>query len=149
MTKKSVLGLVAVAALAWTSPAAAGAFVAHLTGASEVPAVETRAVGQAVVIETPNRVLHSVSVGNIVDVVAAHIHCAPEGMNGPVGITLFSGGPVGSGKLAGGLLPDPDVENGCGWLTIDDALAAIEAGGAYVNVHTLENLGGEVRGQLR
>ena len=66
-----------------------------------------------------------------------------------MGITLFLGGPVGSGNLANGPLPDPDPGNGCGWVTLDDAIAAMEAGDAYVNVHTLANLGGEVRGQLR
>ena len=129
--------------------AAAETFVAHLTGANEVSPVDTAAVGQAVVVVTPNNVLHALSVGNIVDVVAAHIHCAPEGANGPVGITLFLGGPVGSGNLANGPLPDPDPGNACGWVTLDDAIAAMEAGDAYVNVHTLANLGGEVRGQLR
>jgi len=89
-------------------------------------------------------VLHALSVGNIVDVGAAHIHCAPEGVNGPVGITLFVGvgGLVGSGNLANGPLPDPDPGNGCGWVTLDDAIAAMEAGNAYVNVHTVANPAG-------
>lgn len=130
-------------------PAGAQAFIAHLGGGEEVPPVETRAVGQAAVIVTPRDVLHSVSVGNIEDVVAAHIHCGPEGQNGPVGITLFSGEVVDSGNLARGPLPDPDLGNACGWATLDDALDAIAAGDAYVNVHTVENPGGEIRGQLR
>ena len=151
MRKTAVLWFVVglVAALAWAGPAAAQTFVAHLTGAAEAPPVETAAVGQAAVIVTPNDVLRAVSVGNIVDVVAAHIHCAPEGVNGPVGITLFVGAPVASGNLARGSLPDPDEGNGCGWANLDDAIDAMEEGNAYVNVHTLANLGGEVRGQLR
>ena len=137
-------------ALIWAGTASAGeTYVAHLTGASEVPPVETRAVGNAVVMEGRNGVRHAVNLGNIVDVVAAHIHCAPEGSNGPVGITLFSGGPVGSGQLVRGPLPDPDAGNSCGWATIDDALDAIAAGGAYLNVHTLASLSGEIRGQFR
>ncbi len=151
MRKTAVLGFVAVivAAVSWAGPAAAQTFVAHLTGADEVPPVDTAAVGQATIIVTARDVLHALSVGNIADVVAAHIHCAPEGVNGPVGITLFLGAPVGSGNLANGPLPDPDPGNACGWVTLDDAIAAMEAGDAYVNVHTLANLGGEVRGQLR
>ena len=154
MKKTAVLGFVAglVAALAWAGPAAAQTFVAHLAGANEVPPVETASVGQATVMVTPNRDLHTVSVGNIADVIASHIHCAPEGENGAVGITLFLnlGSPVGSGNLARGPLPDPDVGNGCEWDTVDDAIAAMEEGRAYVNVHTFPvNLGGEVRGQLR
>ena len=152
MRKTAVLGFVVVigAAISWAGPAAAQTFVAHLTGADEVPAVETAAVGQATVILTPQDVLHALSVGNIAGVFAAHLHCAPEGVNGPVGITLFGGGkPVSSGNLAKGPLPDPDVGNSCGWVTIDDAIDDMEAGYVYVNVHTFLNPGGEVRGQLR
>ena len=152
MRKTAVLGFVVVigAAVSWAGPAAAQTFVAHLTGADEVPPVETAAVGQATVIVTPRDVLHALSVGNIAAVVAAHLHCAPEGMNGPVGITLFAvDKPVSSGNLARGPLPDPDEGNSCGWVTIDDAIDAIEVGEVYVNVHTIPNLGGEVRGQLR
>ena len=150
MRKTAVLGLgvVWVAALGWAGPASAGAFVAHLSGAEEVPPVDTAAVGQAVVIVTPNDVLHAVTVGNIESVFAAHIHCAPEGVNGPVGITLFSGD-AGNGQLARGPLPDPNPGNACGWVTLDDALAAIESGDTYVNVHTTDHPGGEIRGQLR
>ena len=150
MKQTAVLTLAtAITIFAWAGPAAAQGFVAHLTGENEVPAVDTPAVGNATVIVTPRRVLHALSVANIEDVVAAHIHCAPEGVNGPVGITLFSGSVVNSGLLARGDLPDPDATNGCGWATIDDALAAIEAGDAYVNVHTIAVPSGEVRGQLR
>ena len=154
MRKTALLGFVAVicAAISWTGPAAAQTFVAHLTGADEVPPVETAAVGQATVILTPGDALHALSVGNIAGVVAAHLHCAPEGANGPVGITLFTAGDkkhVSSGNLARGPLPDPDVGNSCGWFTIDDAIDDMEVGDVYVNVHTIRNLGGEVRGQLR
>ena len=130
MRKRTGLGLVAglVTALCWAGPVAAQTFVAHLTGGDEVPPVETNAVGQATIIVTPRNVLHALSVGNIADVVAAHVHCAPAGVNGPVGITLFSGGPVGSGNLARGPLPDPDEGNACGWISLDDAIAAMLAG---------------------
>ena len=32
--------------------------------------------------------------------------------------------------------------------TIDDVIQAISAGAAYVNIHTSQNPGGEIRGQL-
>jgi hypothetical protein len=88
-------------------------------------------------------------VNGLQDVVAAHIHCAAEGVNGPVGVTLFSGAPVTeNGVLTQGPLSDVDSGNGCGWASLDDLIAAMETGGTYVNVHTLSNLPGEVRGQL-
>ncbi len=32
--------------------------------------------------------------------------------------------------------------------TIDDAIQAVTGGNAYVNIHTTQNPGGEIRGQL-
>ena len=34
-------------------------------------------------------------------------------------------------------------------MTMDDLLAAMRAGGLYVNVHTASNKSGEVRGQIK
>ncbi len=64
---------------------------------------------------------------------AAHIHLGKPGQVGPVAVTLC--GPCRSG--AQGKAP----------LTAKVA-AAIESGGAYVNVHTKKNPGGEIRGQI-
>ncbi|MFT7650008.1 MAG: hypothetical protein ACI8Y4_004773 [Candidatus Poriferisodalaceae bacterium] len=38
--------------------------------------------------------------------------------------------------------------NSCGWSSADDVAAAIKMGAAYVNIHTLANPGGEIRGNL-
>ena len=154
MKKIAELGFVAVivAAVSWAGPAAAQKFVAQLTGADEVPSVESPAVGRAVISVRSQNVLHALSVGNIVAISAAHLHCAPEGVNGPVGITLFELGDkkhASSGSLSRGSLPDPDEGNSCGWITLDDAIDAMEAGEVYVNVHTKRFRDGEIRGQLR
>ncbi len=128
----------------------AGAFRAQLTGDEQVPALDTVAIGNAVVRVTSNGVAYTLVVNNAVDVVATHIHCAPAGVNGPVGVTLFAGGPVTTnGVLAQGPILAPDVNNACGWVDLDDLVAAMESGDTYVNVHTLANLAGEIRGQLR
>ncbi|TDI51295.1 MAG: CHRD domain-containing protein, partial [Acidobacteria bacterium] len=77
-------------------------------------------------------------------------HCAPADDNGPVGVTLFSGGPTSdNGVLAQGEIAAPNPGNACGWGNVDAVIAAMANGGAYVNVHTLANLGGEIRGQLK
>lgn len=127
-------------------------FTAHLSGVEEVPPVDTRARGQAIfkinreVAELDFKLI----VANIEDVVAAHIHCAPKGVNGPVGVTLFSGGPVTvNGVLAQGTVTTPDAGNGCDWETIADVETAMRNDSAYVNVHTAANPGGEIRGQIR
>lgn len=126
-------------------------FRAHLAGEHEVPPVETNAQGQAIIrldrMETELR--YKLIVANIEDVVAAHIHRGQAGDNGPVGVTLFSGGPTSDdGVLAQGTITAPDDGNGCGWESLDDVLAAMRAGETYVNVHTLDNPPGEIRGQV-
>ncbi len=66
--------------------------------------------------------------------VAAHIHKGKSGVAGPVVVPLC--GPCKSGQT--------------GTKPISAAtLAAIRTGGAYVNVHTAKNAGGEIRGQIR
>ena len=64
---------------------------------------------------------------------AAHIHIGARGKAGPVSVALC--GPCRSGmRRSASLTPA--------------ALTALEAGRAYVNVHTARNQAGEVRGQI-
>ena len=146
----------AVIALALLTSVSAGAqplnFRAHLSGGEEVPPVDTNARGQATFKLTGagDVLSYKLIVSNIEGVFAAHIHCAPAGLNGPVGVTLFSGGPGDvDGILSQGTITSPNSGNACGWATLADVVAAIESDGAYVNVHTLDNPPGEIRGQIR
>ncbi|MFC7213716.1 CHRD domain-containing protein [Saliphagus sp. GCM10025334] len=126
-------------------------FRTHLSGNNEVPPVETDAQGQATfqLNKAGDTLSYKLIVTNIEDVVAAHVHCAPAGKNGPVGVTLFSGGPTSdSGILAEGTITAPDDGNGCGWSTLDDVILAMKRGDTYVNVHTVDNPPGEIRGQI-
>jgi hypothetical protein len=65
---------------------------------------------------------------------AAHIHTGARGVAGPVVIPLCG----------------PCTSPASGTATVTDAavLAALQNGGAYANVHTGTNRGGEIRGQL-
>lgn len=126
-------------------------FRAHLSGENEVPSVETNAQGQAAfkLNKTGDELSYRLIVANIDGVVAAHIHCAPAGQNGSVGVTLFSGGPTSdNGILAEGTITAPDSGNGCGWETLADVVEAMRIGDTYVNVHTLAHPSGEIRGQI-
>ena len=153
-------------ALALAPTALAGDnFVATLSGDQEVPARDTRAVGVATfkLSKDGTALEFKVTVGNIHNVVASHIHCGAVGVNGPVGVTLFAGAPAGgsvNGTLAEGTITAPDPGNGCGWTDLAAVLAAIESGNTYVNVHTNDGVappntgpgdfpGGEIRGQIR
>jgi len=125
-------------------------FIASLKGGNEVDPVDTNAQGVAHFKFKGGELSFKLIVANIDDVTAAHIHCAPANANGPVGVTLFSGGPTSAnGVLAQGPIAGPNTINTCGWTSLDDVIAALESGDTYVNVHTSDNPGGEIRGQLK
>lgn len=170
MMRKLVLPLLVVLAMfvfaggALAGPKASRVFVARLSGANEVPVRETPARGTALFQANKNdtALRYKLVVAKISNVSAAHIHCAPAGENGPVGVTLFQGtagsGPA-QGVIAQGVLTMPDAGNACGWMTMEDVVAAMRSGGAYVNVHTNDGVaptntgpgdfpGGEIRGQI-
>lgn len=171
MHKIRVTLLVFVALLVFTGVVSASGerpevvdFVALLNGDQEVPVRDTPALGAALFRQRGERPLldYLLIVGNIENAFAAHIHCAPPGENGPIGVTLFMGevasGPV-AGVIAGGTIREPDDGNACGWESNRDVLDAIESGNAYVNVHTNDGVdppdtgpgdfpGGEIRGQV-
>ena len=122
-------------------PAHTWAFAAMLSGANEVPPVDSPATGQALLtLSADMSELHyRLMVNDLDGATAAHIHEAPAGSNGPVIFPLFTGGP-------------PPLEQGS---PVSDTLAptisqvaALVAGDYYVNVHTPANPGGEIRGQV-
>jgi hypothetical protein len=133
---------------------------AHLAGRHEVPAVNTRAQGQAVfqMREDGAGLAYKLIVANIENVHMAHIHIAPPGVNGPVIVWLYPSAPPAvlipgrtDGILAEGVLFDSDVRidyNQDGVMNLQDLLDAINAGNTYVNVHTSSNPAGEVRGPI-
>jgi hypothetical protein len=127
-------------------------FQTTLSGDNEVPPVESEASGEATfeVEDDGEELSYEVTVSDIENVVAAHIHCGRANVNGPVGVTLYDGEPVSDdGELTDGTITEPDEDNDCGWETIDDVLAALRGNRAYVNVHTEQNPAGEIRGQIR
>lgn len=150
MSKRVLFLLVAFSLALAVAAGANGNLVASLKGRSEVPSVDTTAQGQAIFKLRGSGLSYKLIVANIKDVVAAHIHCAPEGLNGPVGVTLHAGSPVSkSGILAKGPILAPNGGNACGWVDVNDIIDALLTGDTYVNVHTLANLSGEIRGQIK
>ena len=158
--------LIAVTALVISSVAYAAPqdFTARLSGEHEVPPRATDATGTATfqLSEDGTALSYTVSVANIENVFAAHIHCGAKRTNGPVGVTLFMG-PVGGGPIDGtlakGTITAPDPGNLCGWADLAAVVAAMNTGNTYVNVHTNDGVaptntgpgdfpGGEIRGQI-
>src|SRR5262245_19885123 len=124
------IGLAALAMASGLSARASGvSFLAILSGADEVPANSSRARGIALFrLEDDGLVHYTLIVANLENPVAAHIHTAPVGVNGPIVQGLFSGPPAGgrfSGILAEG-----------SFTASEELLTAMANGGTYVNVHT-------------
>jgi hypothetical protein len=134
-------------------PGEEAAFDATLTGASERPdPVTTDASGSASVEVDGETVSFEVEVEDIDEVTMAHIHVGGTAVAGPIVVTLFNTGTPESftarETLAEGTFTEADITPAGGIVTLDDLVAAMEAGNTYVNVHTTANPTGEIRGQL-
>ncbi len=132
-------------------------FKAELSGAQEVPPVVTDTTGEAEfeVNKDWTRIDFKLEIEDgvgILGAAGAHIHCAPEGQNGPVVAFL-------AGMVPGGFNGEVEIEAtltdaninfnaGCG-ATIAELVDSMLAGATYVNVHSAANPSGEIRGQIR
>ena len=141
-------------------------FVGNLTGANEVPPVPSSATGLAtVVLDAAAQTLqiNATFSGLTSNTNAAHIHCcAPLGTNAGVATTVpaFPGFPLGvtSGSFTSAVfdLTQPTIYNPAfvtlqGGLTQAEValIAGILNGTTYLNIHTVNFPGGEIRGQLQ
>ena len=128
-------------------------FRTHLSGDEEVPPVGTRAQGQIKIRanDAETQLHYELRVANIEDVTQAHIHLAASGANGPVVLFLF--GFIGEGVTRNGLLSattrtTADLVGPLVGQPLSALIDEIRSGNASVNVHTLVNPAGEIRGQL-
>ena len=170
--KKLPLATALLLGLAATGASAEEKIRATLIGYQEVPSVSTVATGTFVAEigkdgESFDYTLEFSGIQGLTQ--QSHIHFAQRGVNGPIiiwlcGTTLNipgvnnTPGPTGtptcpqSGVVTGhitaaNVLPAaPTQQLAAG--EIAEAIAAMRAGAAYVNVHSTISPGGEIRGQL-
>jgi len=157
---KKGAAILAVAAVALTSLACAEdepdpvsppqpeVFSATLTAAAERPdTVTSPATGTASLNFTgTGAITYSVQVSGLLSVpVAAHIH-GPAGVEGTadviVGLTPISS--VTTGALASGTITATTAPT----ISMDSLKVLLRNGNAYINVHTTDHAGGEIRGQI-
>ena len=136
-------------------------FEARLTGAQEVPPVNTETVGKVEIRFNADetKAEFELEVRKGVRVTQAHIHCAPKGVNGPVVVFLAGfhnrGWDVDGSWVENTTVTDANVmppsSPACSHVinNLRDLVQAMRMGDTYVNVHTVANPGGEVRGQLK
>ena len=129
-------------------------FVAKLTGAEEVPPVTTQGAGLAsfILVKDGTELKFRVMVENLTDVVQAHIHLGPAGVNGPVVVFLLHPGEAApgpfTGLLARGTATEADLVGPLAGHPFSELVDAMLAGNTYVNVHTVAFPAGEIRGQV-
>jgi CHRD domain len=136
-----------------------------LTGYEEVPALSTPGVGEfrASVSRGRDSISYELTFSNLESAVTqAHIHFENETNNGAIVVFLctnLGNGPVGTqacpegGGTIEGTIRAADVGAGAAAQGIaagefEELLRAIEAGATYVNVHSIDRPGGEIRAQL-
>lgn len=133
-------------------------FEATLSG--EAHGIETDASGHAVfTVDTHDGEIdahYELTVEHVCDVTQAHIHLGEVGEDGPVVAWLHP--EEGQepehlegrfdGTLAEGTLTEDNLVGDWDGASMEEAEAALEDEEAYVNVHTEEHPGGEVRGQI-
>jgi hypothetical protein len=131
-------------------------FGAELAGASEVPPVTTDGTGFAAFSSNAGQTAldYTLLTYGLVDVLQAHIHIGPPDENGPVAAFLFgladppvtTDGILAQGTITeGDLIATVDVFDGTMATLIDE----MRAGNVYVNVHTVVNPAGEIRGTVQ
>ena len=143
-------------------------FFTSLEGAEEVPSVITDASGGAMFvfnatgsellrfrITVENLDLDGNQTGDVNDdVTAAHIHLASSGVNGPIVVGFISPKTVDnfqSDPVAGvtsGIITSDSLINDLAGQELSALITEIISGNTYVNIHTVGNPGGEIRGQI-
>ena len=133
-------------------------FTATLTGAQEFPAIDSDATGVAFVQFdrgfTRAHVL--VRLRGAIDVVAAHFHCAPPGVNGPVAFGLLNPGQLTAFddnvrvRITNADFTGADCTPFVGRPVNNIAALALamQDGLIYINLHSPTAELGEIRGQM-
>lgn len=136
-----------------------GLFLAAATGDQQTEPVDTEARGGAMfgLTEDGSELEYALLVNGIEDVTMAHIHLAPPDEDGPIAVWLYPGPDAEEpepregrfdGVLASDTITEEHLTEDVEAESLDALLEEMEAGDAYVNVHTEANPGGEIRGQI-
>ena len=130
-----VITLVIAAGFLTTMAATSGGIEVTLTGKEEVPPVKTAATGKGTIVVSSDKSVSGSITTSGIEGSAAHIHDGARGKNCPVIVPLTKTSADTWTVPTGSKLTDAQYES-------------YEAGNLYVNVHSAEHKGGEIRGQL-
>ena len=134
-------------------------FSARLSGAEEVPPINTAGTGDFKMTIRQGEITFSLTFSDLSSPLAvAHLHFAPSKVAGGVMIFLCGGGgqpacpATTEGSITGTItaanVTGPTIQ-GIAPADLDSALEAAREGLSYANAHTANFGGGEIRGQVR
>jgi hypothetical protein len=128
-------------------------FKAKLIGNEEVPPVETKAKGEVTfeLNKQEDGLIYRLTLTDIHEVTAAHIHAGRKGMNGPPVAPLFTEPKKAdiSGTLyVEGTITGYELMDSLKGKSLNFLLQMLTTGEAYVNVHSKRHPEGEIRGQI-
>ena len=128
-------------------------YTTPLSGDEEVPPRDTKAHGVATIRISADGLSadYLVIANNIENVIAGHIHTGTLGINGPVVVNLVSAAAcetLNNGIRCQGSFTAADFVGPLAGQPFSALLALLEQERAYVNVHTTQYPGGEIRGQI-
>lgn len=126
-------------------------FVAtNMTGAKEVPPVNTMATGTASFLNNQTVIDYDLSVSDLYNATAAHIHQGKVGANGPIVVTLYKTSDPSPGLFGGysGNITSSMLEGPLKGKQLAALVDILGNGQAYVNVHTIKHKNGEIRDQV-
>jgi hypothetical protein len=126
-------------------------FVAsNMTGAKEVPPVNSMASGSTTFVNNQTVIDYDLSVSDLYNVTAAHIHQGRGGVNGPIVVTLYKTADPSPGLFGGysGNITSSMLEGPLKGKQLSALVDILSNGQAYVNVHTIKNKNGEIRDQV-
>ena len=153
MKRLYLIILLLVVGLATYSFAGDKSFKAILSGSESVPAVETMAKGDATftLIKDEEALTYYVTVSDIENVTAAHLHIGKQGENGAPVALITNEKKYGkfSGTLAEGTITKKELMGTMAGKSVEDLFKQIKKGNVYLNVHTDKYPNGEIRGQIK
>ncbi|HTP46374.1 MAG TPA: CHRD domain-containing protein [Casimicrobiaceae bacterium] len=114
--------------------------VVTLEGGQEVPPLSTTATGLATVTIRPDRSVYVTVTVQGMQATASHIHEGATGTNGPVIVPFTKTRSKGEFAI---FESAPDA------MLTESQYASYKAGKLYINVHSAQYPGGEIRGQLQ
>ena len=152
--KMHMLGIAAAAALLAASarPAAAQqlegpiSYTVEMKASMATPPIDSKAGGHAKMTLNGHMLSYTISVSDLSGpATMAHIHVGQIGASGPP-VYTFQIKKVASGTLAVGTI---DLSKAASKTVSGDSLKVLlNNGSAYINVHTAQHPGGEIRGQV-